>query len=49
MALTREFDAVAAGEVPSSLLPPPEDPVEKSAELPAAGAAGDSGGKPPVQ
>ncbi|MEQ9607359.1 MAG: SEL1-like repeat protein, partial [Kiloniellaceae bacterium] len=49
LALTREFDAVAAGEVPASLLPPAEDPVDKSAQAPAAAAAGDSGGTPSVQ
>ncbi|WP_340117075.1 SEL1-like repeat protein [Pelagibius sp. 7325] len=48
MALTREFDAVAAGEVPASMLPPAEEPVEKSAETPGASAAADSGAKPPA-
>lgn len=49
MALTREFDALAAGEVPASLLPAVEHPVEKSAESPAAAAAGDSGEKTPAR
>ena len=49
MALTREFDALAAGEVPASLLPPAGHPVENPAESPAAAAAGDSGGKTPAQ
>lgn len=45
MALTREFDSLAAGEVPASLLPSPaESPVEKSAAPPPAAAAGDSAG-----
>ena len=45
MALTREFDSLAAGEVPASLLPPPaESPVEKSPAPPPAAAAGGSAG-----
>jgi len=49
LALTREFDALSAGEVPASLLPPAEDAVEKSAESAPAAASGDSGGKTPAQ
>ncbi|GAB4372182.1 MAG: hypothetical protein Kow00114_33480 [Kiloniellaceae bacterium] len=50
LALTREFDAMAAGEIPASLLPPPAgSPVEKSAKSPPAAAAGDSAGTSPAQ
>ncbi|MGD1878039.1 MAG: hypothetical protein ACFB13_11125 [Kiloniellaceae bacterium] len=40
-ALTREFDALAAGEVPAGLPPPPDGPLPTS--LPTAGPAPDAG------